>query len=220
MDIQRFNKIKTVLSKRQPDLTVITEDVHKPYNISAIMRSCDAVGVLEFHTVNQIDSHWHTDRKISAGGDKWLFHHHHEDIKTAIDYLRQRGFTIYAAHFSDRSVDYRIMDYTKPTAFLVGAEKWGVSQQAEELADYHITIPMLGMTQSLNVSVAAGIILFEAQRQRLEKGLYNQSRFTASEYEKLLFEWCYPQAIEQFKAHQKPYPHLDETGEIIWQNRD
>lgn len=217
MDIQRFNKIKDVLNKRQPDLTVITEDVHKPHNISAIMRSCDGVGVLEIHTVNQIDEYWHTNNKISAGADKWVYHHHHPDIKTGIDYLRQRGFTVYAAHFSDRSVDYGIMDYTKPTAFLVGAEKWGVSKQAEELADYHITIPMLGMTQSLNVSVATAIILFEAQRQRREKGYYEKSRFTADEYDKILFEWCYPQAVEVFKAHQKPYPPLDETGEIIIQ---
>ena len=214
MESQRFEKIKTILQKRQPDLTVITEDVHKPRNISAIMRSCDAVGVLEFHTVNTADT-FRLDSRITAGADKWLYHHQHANIQEGIEHLHQRGFSIYAAHFSDRSVDYRVIDYTKPTAFLVGAEKWGVSQVAEKLVDYHITIPMLGMTQSLNVSVATAIILFEAQRQRMERGFYDRLRLTADEYQKYLFEWCYPQVVEIFKAQGKPYPPLDEQGEMI-----
>lgn len=214
MNYNRFQKIKTVLRQKQPDLTIITDNVHLPSNLSAMMRTSEAVGLMEFNIVNNV-SEIFIDHKITAGAQKWLIEKRHPDIKTGIDYLHQQGFTIYAAHFSDESINYTQMDYTKPTAFLMGAERRGVSEEASKLVDYHINIPMMGITQSLNVSVATAIILFEAQKQRLAQGFYDQLRIPLDTYEKMIFEWAYPEVANAYKAHHKPYPLLDDNGEII-----
>ena len=212
---KRFQKIKQTLQKRQPDLTIITENVHKAHNLSAIIRTCESVGIMDIHLVNTIVEDIYFDSRVTSGADKWVRTNSHPDIKTGINYLKDQGCKIYAAHLSDRSLDYRKFDYTQPTAFLLGAEKFGVSSEAEELVDEHITIPMMGMTQSLNVSVASAIILFEAQRQRENQGFYNQMRLSPQVYEKMLFEWTYPKVAEAYQTSNKAYPQLTEDGEII-----
>ncbi len=211
---RRYHRIKQVLEKRQPDLTVLTEDVHKPHNLSAIIRTCDAVGILDVHSINTTDD-FPTFSQVSQGSDKWIFLHTHPDIQTAITHLKSQNVNIYAAHFSEQSLDYRDIDYTQPTAILLGAEKWGVSEQAANLVDGHIIIPMLGMVQSLNVSVAAAVILFEAQRQRLAKKMYDISRLDAARYHKILFEWSYGDLAKLYQKQRKNYPSLGENGEII-----
>ena len=210
---RRYHRIKQVLEKRQPDLTVLTEDVHKPHNLSAIIRTCDAVGILDVHSINTTDK-FPTFSQVSQGSDKWVFLHTHPDIKTGINHLKSKNFKIYAAHFTDQSLDYRDIDYTQPTAILLGAEKWGVSEQAANLVDGHIIIPMLGMVQSLNVSVAAAVILFEAQRQRLAQKMYDISRLDPKRYHKILFEWSYPTLATSYQEKGKDYPSLGENGEI------
>ena len=212
---QRFSKIKTVLKRRQPDLTIITENVHKAHNLSAIIRTCESVGIMQIHLVNTIRDNIYFDPRVTAGADKWVTQQNHPDIKTGIKYLREQDFKVYAAHLSDRSVDYRSLDYCQPTAFLLGAEKFGVSEEAENLVDEHITIPMMGMTQSLNVSVASAIILFEAQRQRQNHGFYDRLRISPQSYDKMLFEWAYPKVALAYQAQQKPYPNLSEDGEVV-----
>ncbi|MEM8780163.1 MAG: tRNA (guanosine(18)-2'-O)-methyltransferase TrmH [Cyanobacteria bacterium P01_G01_bin.49] len=211
---RRYHRLKQVLDQRQPDLTVLTEDVHKPHNLSAIIRTCDAVGILEVHSINITDE-LPTFSQVSQGSDKWIFLNTHPDIKTATHHLKQKNFKIYAAHFSDKSLDYRYIDYTQPTAILLGAEKWGVSEEAAQLVDGHIIIPMLGMVQSLNVSVAAAVILFEAQRQRLAKGMYEKTRLDSKIYQKILFEWSYPEIALMYQEKDESYPSLGNDGEII-----
>jgi tRNA (guanosine-2'-O-)-methyltransferase len=208
---RRYQRIKQVLGKRQPDLAVLTEDVHKPHNLSAIIRTCDAVGILNVHGVNQT-SDCPTFSQVAQGSEKWVNLHTHPDITTAISILKQNQFQVYAAHLSDQAIDYRSLDYTQPTAILMGAEKWGVSETAAELADAHLIIPMMGMVQSLNVSVAAAVILFEAQRQRLAAGLYDRVRLESGLYDQLLFEWSYPETAKRYRQQGKPYPVLDEMG--------
>ncbi|MEA5536429.1 tRNA (guanosine(18)-2'-O)-methyltransferase TrmH [Crocosphaera sp. XPORK-15E] len=211
---RRYHRIKQVLDQRQPDLTVLTEDVHKSHNLSAIIRTCDAVGILTVHTLNVIDELPEVSL-VAKGSDKWIFLDSHPDIKTAITHLKQQNLKIYAAHFSEESVDYRQIDYTQPTAILLGAEKWGVSQEAAQLADGHIIIPMLGMVQSLNVSVAAAVILFEAQRQRLGAKMYDNTRLAPETYQRILFEWSYPDIAAKYQEKGECYPSLGENGEII-----
>ena len=211
---RRYHRIKQVLEKRQPDLTVLTEDVHKPHNLSAIIRTCDAVGILNVHSINTTDE-FPTFSQVSQGSDKWVFLHTHPDIQTAINHLKSQNFKIYAAHFTEQSLDYRDIDYTQPTAIVLGAEKWGVSEEAAKLVDGHIIIPMLGMVQSLNVSVAAAVILFEAQRQRLGQNMYDTSRLESSTYHKILFEWSYPNLATMYQEKGETYPFLGENGEII-----
>jgi len=211
---ERYRRLRSVLDKRQPDLTVLMENVHKPHNLSAILRTADAVGVYEAHAVNPTGG-VPTYHDTSGGSEKWVYLRVHPSIEEAAAHLKERGFTIYAANLSERAVDYRQVDYVRPAVVLLGAEKWGVSQRAAELADADVIIPMMGMVQSLNVSVAAAVILFEAQRQRLEAGLYDRPRLDPETYRRTLFEWGYPRRAEVLRRQGLPYPELDEEGRIV-----
>ncbi len=208
MTLERRQKIRAVLDKRQPDLTVLMEHVHKPHNLSAILRSCDAVGVLEAH-IAALEGRPPTFNETSAGSDKWVGLVTHENIRDGIQSLRAHGFQVAAAHLSNEAIDYRRLDYTRPTAILLGAEKWGVSDEATALVDSHIIIPMHGMVQSLNVSVAAAVTLFEAQRQRLEAGFYERSRLDRDVYARLEYEWLYPREAGILRERGQPYPRLE-----------
>ena len=214
---RRYERIKQVLDRRQPDLTVLMENVHKPHNLSAIIRTCDAVGVFAVNAVNR-HSDTPTYSQVAQGSEKWVKLHLHPDIKTAIARLQQQSYQVYAAHLSDRAVDYREVDYTRPTAVLLGTEKWGVTDEAADLVDGHIIIPMQGMVQSLNVSVANAVVLFEAQRQRLQAGLYGKVRIDPETYQKTVFEWGYPDLAAMYRRQGKPYPELGDRGEILHQS--
>lgn len=205
---QRLAKIMSVLQRRQTNLTVLAENVHKPHNLSAIMRSCDAVGIGTVHAINPTGGvPVYSD--TSASADKWVQLQVHSNVNAAVDVLRGQGMQVLAAHLSDRAVDYREVDYTRPTALLLGNEKDGVSQRAGSLADRHVIIPMLGMVQSLNVSVAAAVILFEAQRQRLEAGFYAQPQMEKAELERLAFEWLHPREARVLRDRGETYPALE-----------
>ncbi len=211
---RRYKKLQQVLSKRQPDLTVITEDVHKPHNLSAIIRTCDAVGVLEVNAVHS-KSKMPTYSQVAQGSEKWVRLNTYPNIKQAIANLQESNFKVYAAHFSHKAIDYRTVDYTQATAIVLGAEKYGVSQLAAEMSDGHIMIPMLGMVQSLNVSVAAAVILFEAQRQRLTAGMYDRVTLDSERFQKILFEWAYPEIAALYRQKKQAYPPLGKEGEIL-----
>jgi tRNA (guanosine-2'-O-)-methyltransferase len=213
MTPERFARLKAVLDRRQPDLTVLAEDVHKAHNISAILRTCDAVGVSELHAVSP-GGEFPRHRMISGGSRKWIRTRVHRDVASAVGYLRAAGLRIIAAHLSPVSVDYRAVDFTRPAALLLGSELPGVSSRAAALADTHIRVPMHGMVESLNVSVAAAVILYEAARQREAAGLYERCRLDPVTYGELLFEWCYPAAARHLRARGKPYPALDAEGFI------
>ncbi|BAZ45211.1 putative tRNA (guanosine-2'-O-)-methyltransferase [Chondrocystis sp. NIES-4102] len=211
---RRYAKLKQVLDLRQPDLTVLTENVHKAHNISAIIRTCDAVGVFALHAVNN-HSTLPIYSQVTQGSEKWVKLHTHFNIQAGIEYLQQQNHRVYAAHLSDTAMDYRQVDYTKPTAILLGTEKWGVSKEAANLVDGHIIIPMQGMVQSLNVSVANAIILYEAQRQRLAAGMYQRVRLDPQTYNTVLFEWSYPEVAAIYRRQGKPYPQLGQEGELL-----
>lgn len=207
----RYRKLRRVLDRRQPDLTLLTENVHKSHNISAILRTADAVGIYEAHAISEggeVPRH----HMASAGSRKWVEIRAHRDLGSALRHLRSAGHQILAAHFSDTAVDFRDIDYTGPTAILLGSELWGVSREAADSADQHIVIPMEGMVGSLNVSVATALILYEAQRQRQAAGLYEQSRLDPELHRQKLFEWCYPEVAVQLRREGRPYPELDEEG--------
>ncbi len=214
MTPERFARLKTVLDRRQPELTVLAEDVHKAHNVSAVLRSCDAVGVPEIHVVSP-GGEFHRHHMVSGGSRKWVRVRAYRDIDTAAQALKARGFQVLAAHFSASARDYREADYTRPTAILIGAERTGVSARAAALADAHILVPMRGMVSSLNVSVAAAVILYEAARQRDIAGLYAHCRIDPETYRATLFEWCYPGVARICQAQSLPYPELDASGFIL-----
>ncbi len=216
MTIERLNKIKRCLDRRQPDLAVITDHMHKPHNVSAVMRTCDATGVFSLHAVMPANESFRARSGIAMGSDRWLDVHVHSDITAAITLHKQDGFEIVAVHKSERSGNFRDIDYCRKTAVLFGAELFGVSEQAADLADRHVSIPMQGMVESYNVSVAAAIVLSEAQRQREEAGFYADCRLDQSVYDRMVFKWYRRKEAEFCDSHGLDYPEIDpETGELL-----
>ena len=215
---RRFERLKAVLDGRMANLTVLLEHVEKPHNLSAILRSCDAVGALEAHVVS-LQGRPRTFNSTAQGSQKWVPLHDHSDTETAIRSLKAKGFRLYGTHLGVDARDYRDCDFTGPTAFVLGAEKWGLTDTARDLMDEAVYIPMTGMVQSLNVSVAAATLLFEAVRQRRAAGvLPSQGEGLSPElYTKLLFEWAYPQVADWCRREERPYPALSKEGEILEQ---
>ncbi len=192
---------------------MLAENVHKSHNLSALLRTCDAVGIQAMHAVSDDGAVQHHHR-VSGGSGRWVDVRVHASLETACAELKAAGFDILAAHFSATAVDFRSIDYTRPSAILLGSELAGVSPAGAALADRHIIIPMRGMVASLNVSVAAAVILYEAERQRNTAGLYAHSRLAPEARARMLFEWCYPRVAAACRLNRSPYPPLDFEGEL------
>ncbi len=210
---ERFRKIRFMLLHRQPDLTVIMDNVNKAHNLSAIIRSCDGVGINEIHAVSY-RKYIHTEQHAAAGASKWLTMNLYTDLPAAYRKVSESGMQILVATGKEGALDFREIDYTIPTALVVGAEWDGISEEAIEGADHAITVPMLGMVESLNVSVATAVILFEAQRQRTEKGMYKNPRLDPASFDRMLFEYAYPRLSRELQEKENPYPQLDAEGGI------
>ena len=211
----RLSKIKQVLSQRQPDLTVITDHVHKGRNLAAIIRTCDAAGIQDITAVVEEDESYRAFLRAAMGSHQWVDVHKQVGLEIAIDQKKNQGFQVVAAHPGDGAKDFREIDYTKPTALLLGAELVGVSAEGLLLADELVVIPMMGMVASLNVSVAAAIILTEVQYQRQQAGLYQGPRIPNKQYQELLFRWGYPRLAKFCHQRHIPYPKLCDEGDII-----
>lgn len=209
-----MERIDWVLQRRQRDLTVVMENVHKPHNLAAIARSCDAVGAMCVHAVGH-ESVTGLTQKSASGVGKWVDLRQHNDIDTAIADCRNVGMQMIAVSITESSRDFRELDYTRPTAFVVGAELDGLSPHAQSLCDETAHIPMFGMVESLNVSVATALFLFEARRQREDKGAFEQSALTDTELSRRAFEWAQPVIAEYCRRHDLAYPALDESGDVI-----
>jgi tRNA (guanosine-2'-O-)-methyltransferase len=212
MSPERNAKIREMLAKRQTDLTVCLENVHKPHNMSAVVRTCDAIGVHYIHAV------WEDKYRLrggtAMGSEQWVNCAQHDSIEEAVGEFKQQGMQVLVTHLSDTAVDFREIDYTKPTAILLGQEKHGATEAAIAAADQDIVIPMVGMVQSLNVSVAAALVLYEAQRQRQIAGLYETPTLPEEECQRLLFEGGYPRLAHLCRQKKIPYPRIDEEGQI------
>ncbi len=214
MTPRRYARLRAILDHRQKDLTVLMDNVSKPHNVSAVIRTCDAVGVAEIHAVSTRDG-FRTMRASASGTGRYVPVQTHPDHVTACDELRRRGMQILAADLTPDAIDFRQADYTRPTALLLGAEKLGVSSEALTQADTVVTIPIVGAVESLNVSVAAAVILYEAQRQRAAAGLYDRPQLEAAHCQKLLFEWGYKRLAQRYRKRGWPYPRIGPRGEVL-----
>ena len=213
MTSERCARLDAVLARRQPDLTVFAENLHKPRNFSAMVRNCDAVGINEMHVLaddDDVRTHWNT----SQGAEKWMHIQTHSNAEDACTQLKSSGFQLVAAHLSDTAMDYRDIDYTQPTALVLGTELFGVSDITLSFVDQQISIPMMGVSQSLNVSVACAIVLYEAQQQRQAAGMYKKCRLDDETLRRQRFEWLHPVLAEYCRRHRLEYPALDEAGEL------
>lgn len=186
---RRLARLRATLARRQPDLTVVIENVHDPHNVSAILRSCDAVGATGAHLVYTDEELPEINRVVSASAQRWLERWEHADIAACYAALRARGLAIYATHLSAAAVGLYELDLTRPCAVVFGNESRGVSDAALAGADAAVFIPMMGMVESLNVSVACSVTLYEALRQRRAAGLYDAPRLTTADMRARLRAW-------------------------------
>jgi tRNA (guanosine-2'-O-)-methyltransferase len=187
---RRLSRLKEVLKYRQPDLTVVIENIHDPHNVSAILRSCDAAGVMSVQLVYTDTEFPDIGKKSSASAKKWVNRRRFKGIKKCYEKLHEEGYIIYVTRLEKDAKSLYEVDMTKKIAIVVGNEHEGVSMEAAQLADGIIKIPMFGMIQSLNVSVATAVILFEAVRQRTAIGQYNKSKLPDVELARCLKEWA------------------------------
>jgi tRNA (guanosine-2'-O-)-methyltransferase len=187
---KRIEKIKWVLSKRQPSLRIVIENIYDPHNVSAIFRTCDAAGIPQVSLLYNVEKFPKIGKKSSASAYKWIERDKYKSVDECYKQLKKDKFVIYASSLNPDSKSLYDLDFTKKTAIVFGNEHRGLSKEAEELADERFYIPMFGMVQSLNVSVSAAITIYEALRQRSLKGLYEKSELTSKELKKLIDEWA------------------------------
>ncbi len=200
-----------MIRQSQPDLTVVLENIFDPLNISAVLRSCDAVGVREvfvIYTKNYLDKRGLVLGKRTSGGTfKWIDVYVFDDIAACFERVRARYGRILATHLGEAGASLYDYDLSEPTALLFGNEDEGISAEALALADGNFLIPMAGFAESLNISVACAVSLFEARRQRAARGCYTDTpRWTAAQQEALFERW---------KGMLKEKTHLQQQTEVI-----
>nr|WP_287413070.1 TrmH family RNA methyltransferase [Pseudodesulfovibrio sp.] len=186
---KRKQRIDQVLARRQKDLTMVMDNIWDPHNVSAVLRSCDAFGVFGVHLYYTTSEWPDLAKKSSASAKKWIQRTRHIDAASMVDDLRGQGMQILRTGFSETAKSVTAFDFTRPTAIILSNEHRGTSPELAELIQDEIYIPMHGMVQSFNVSVAAAIILYEASTQRDRAGMYETSSFSEDELETLKAEW-------------------------------
>jgi len=186
---ERIERVNRVLANRQAGLRVVLENVTLAHNASAVMRTCDAVGVLNLDLIGPNPEVLRPNKAISTRADKWLEIGVHATPAACLEPLKKAGYEILATHLRKDSVLYTDVDFCRPVALVFGSEAEGISDQALAYADKVIRIPMLGMVQSLNLSVSVAVILYEAMRQRAAHGYLEKSRLSVAELERLQAKW-------------------------------
>lgn len=182
MTEERKNKFETVLYKRQPDLTVVLENVFDPHNISAIMRNCDAVGIPEIYVLNtKLPLHKEWGFKSSRSALKWVTVHQFDNIHDCMNAVKQKHAMVLTTHLSSKAVSLYEVDLTASVALVFGNEQHGLSDEILAWSDGNFSIPQVGMLHSLNISVACAVTLYEAFRQRWNGGSYDQLHLTEAE---------------------------------------
>jgi tRNA (guanosine-2'-O-)-methyltransferase len=190
MTPERRARIKHVLDRRQPDFTVVMENVHDPHNIAAVMRTCDAVGIQEIYVLNTVISrHEKFGKKSSASAAGWLTIHQFDNTEACFAALRNKGYKTFATHLGEKAHSLYELKLTEPVALVFGNEHAGVTEEALALCDGNFIIPQMGMVQSLNISVACAVSLYEGLRQRQETGFYNTARMPEAQRSELEQLW-------------------------------
>jgi tRNA (guanosine-2'-O-)-methyltransferase len=184
---RRIERMAAVLGRRLPDLTVVLENIHDPHNVSAILRTCDAVGVVRVELLYTTESFPKIGKKSSSSASKWVERRRHTSVKECYAVLRGEGYRIIATRLDATAQTLYESTLTGKVALVLGNEHRGVSEEAANQADGRLYIPMRGMIESLNVSVAAAVLLYEALRQRLARGPV--PALPPEHYEAMLADW-------------------------------
>ncbi len=189
MTPERENKFKRVIAKRQTDLTVVFENVNDPHNISAVLRTCDSVGVKEVYIIQTIERPYtKLGKKSSSSASKWIDIHWFFSVKECMLAVKKKYKSIFGTKLSEQSRSLYDLNLTESTALVFGNEHSGISDELAASCTGNFLIPQVGMIESLNISVACAVTLYEAYRQRELAGKYNSPMFTepelATEYKK------------------------------------
>ena len=190
MTPERYQRLMQVLNKRQNNLAVVLENVFDPHNISAVMRSCDAVGIQDIYVLNsKIPRHKKWGAKSSSSAAKWLTIHQFTDTGACIAEIRTKYKKILTTHLSSDAEEIYNMDLTRSVALVFGNEHAGVSDEIRALSDGNFIIPQVGIIKSLNISVACAVTIYEAFRQKKRAGHYDQPGLPETRFNNLLNEW-------------------------------
>lgn len=190
MTPERKRKLISVLDKRQENITVVLENVFDPHNISAVMRTCDAVGIQEIYVLNtRIAPHKKWGSKSSSSADKWLTIYQFDNAEECFSSLRKKYSTILTTYLNSDAISLHSVDFTSSFALVFGNEHEGVSEEIRKLADGNFVIPQVGIIRSLNISVACAVTLYEAFRQKMLAGHYNHRQLNDVSFERLLKRW-------------------------------
>jgi tRNA (guanosine-2'-O-)-methyltransferase len=190
MTQERTEKLLHVLHQRQVDLAVVMENINDPHNIAAVMRTCDAVGIQEIYVLNtKINTHKRFGAKSSSSAAKWLTIHQFTDAATCFSVLRSKYDKIYTTHLAADSIGLYDIDFTHRIALVFGNEHDGVSEEIRQLGDGNFIIPQMGIIQSLNVSVACAVSIYEAMRQKKLAGHYDTCRIPEAQLYQIKKEW-------------------------------
>jgi len=194
---ERLSRIDKSLSLKQPTLHVMLDNVHSSQNLSAIIRTCDAVGVLNIYYASSANESLRIHKTITQGAHRWTHRYRikNNDKVSFLEQKKSQGYQVIVSHLEEKAVSFREIDYTKPILLVMGNEKDGVSKEVISQADKVIYIPMQGMVQSLNVSVATALILYEAQRQLENVGRYEKPQLTIEKREEIKSAWVYRDTI-------------------------
>ncbi|MCB0713481.1 MAG: RNA methyltransferase [Ignavibacteriae bacterium] len=187
---RRIEKFRRVIERRQYDLHIILENVHDPHNVSAVLRTCDAVGVGTVHLIYNSEEFPKIGKKSSTGVGKWTDLKYYLTVEECYQTLREAGVKIFATDLNEGAVSLYKIEGTSPIALVFGNERDGVSEEASALADGNFHVPMSGLAESLNISVACAVSLYEIKRQRLKAGMYDEPSLSESEVEVILAEWA------------------------------
>src|SRR3954471_18179713 len=190
MTPERRAKLEKVLTKRQPNLTVVMENVMDPHNVSAVMRSCDAVGIQDIYVIsNKTPRPKKWGAKSSSSAAKWLTIHQFDNVQDCVAQLRKEYSTILTTHLSSEAVSLYSIDFTFSIALVFGNEHEGVSEEMRSLADGNFLIPQVGIIQSLNISVACAVSIYEAFRQKKIAQHYDRTSLTEQRMNELMIQW-------------------------------
>jgi len=190
MTPKRTAKLTSVLRHRQSTLTVVMENVYDPHNISAVMRTCDAVGIQDIYILNtKIPRHKKFGSKSSSSAAKWMTIYQFTNAEECFEALRKNYEHIYATHLASGAINLYEIDFTKSVALVFGNEHDGVSEEILKLVDGNFIIPQVGIIQSLNISVACAVSIYEAFRQKKIAGHYDVPSLSEQRMNELIKEW-------------------------------
>jgi tRNA (guanosine-2'-O-)-methyltransferase len=186
---ERVERIKTVLARRQKDMTLVMDNIWDPHNVSAILRSCDAFGLLRVHLYYTSEKWPDLGTKSSASAKKWVERVGHDSLDEMLAGFHAANMQVIRTGFSETAKPLHAFDFTLPTAVILSNEHRGASPELVERVPNELYIPMQGMVQSLNVSVAAAVILYEMHSQRRRAGLLDAPALSPEELERLEYDW-------------------------------